>query len=392
MDMGPSMTGIFDAEELVGRDWKDVPTPAAVLDRGRLRRNCERMREHVRALGSRLRPHMKTLKCREAAEIAFDPLHGGIAVSTLNEARYFIEGGFSDICCTVCLPPAKFGDAARLVASGAHLSFFVDDPEVALAASQHDGKFALWIEIDSGQHRTGVDPDSSELLDIAVAIAARGNTWLAGVATHAGHSYECRHIVDIASTAEQERLAVVHAAERLRRAGFSVPNVSMGSTPTTVHAVSAKGITELRAGVYMAGDMMQLDLGSLHSHDVAFSVLASVIGMRRDRRQIVLDAGALALSKDKGINNNAHDYGYGLITDLSARAIWGEIKISKVYQEHGEIDDVPDSLFDRLHVGSKVRILPNHVCMTAAMYNKLLVIDDNAGKIEAVWARTNGWS
>jgi D-serine deaminase-like pyridoxal phosphate-dependent protein len=370
----------------------DVQTPAAIINRDAFERNCARMLDHVHSLQSRLRPHMKTLKSAEAAAFALDPRHGGIAVSTLNEARYFSERGFSDVCCAVCLPPEKLGSAARLIDSGARLSFFVDSPEIARAAAAHGAAFGIWIEIDSGEHRTGVQPDSPALLEIASATVAGRNTTLVGVATHAGHSYVCRSIAEIRAVAEQERVAVTSAAERVRRAGFSVPNVSMGSTPTTMHAASAAGITEFRAGVYMAGDLVQSALGSLELDDIAFSVLATVISARSDRRKIVLNAGGLALSKDRGTKGTNHDYGYGLITDVFGRRVFGELTISEVYQEHGEVHDVPQSVFDRLRVGSKVRILPNHVCMTAAMYDKLMVVDDDAQSVRAVWNRTNGWS
>jgi len=80
-------------------------TPALVLDLGRLKANCERMKNRCRALGARLRPHMKTLKSIDAARYAIDPSHGGIAVATLNEAEYFSKRGLTDIQCAVCISP-----------------------------------------------------------------------------------------------------------------------------------------------------------------------------------------------------------------------------------------------------------------------------------------------
>jgi D-serine deaminase-like pyridoxal phosphate-dependent protein len=382
----------IDLERHQGQALADIQTPAALIDPQRLKRNTARMHAVVRVLGSRLRPHMKTLKSAEAAEIALDPLHRGIAVSTLNEARYFSERGFSDICCAICLTPQKFSLAAQLAETGTRLSFFADNPYVVRAMADHGGTFEIWIEIDSGEHRTGIEPESPALLEIAHAIRAGRNTTLMGVATHAGHSYACRSVADIRRVAEQERQAAVTAAERLRQAGFAVPNVSVGSTPTTIHAASAAGITEFRAGVYMAGDLVQSSLGSLELDDIAFSVLATVISAHRERRQIVLDAGALALSKDRGTRDTVHDYGYGLVTDLSGRCVFGELTIAEVYQEHGEVHNVPQSIFDRLAVGTRVRILPNHVCMTAAMYDELLVVDCDTQSVQAVWERTNGWS
>lgn len=382
----------IDLTNGIGRLLCDISTPVAVIDAQKFERNCRRACGHVRALGSRLRPHMKTLKSAEAARIALDEHHGGIAVATLNEARYFGKRGFSDVCCAVCLPPEKLVTAAHLVESGIQLSFFVDSLQVARGAAAQDARFGVWIEIDCGEHRTGVEPDSPELLEIVEAIVSGSQTTFMGVATHAGHSYACRTIEAIREVAERERVAAVEAADRLREAGFSVPNVSVGSTPTMIHAASAVGITEVRAGVYMAGDLVQAALGSLNVDDIAFSVLATVISMRRERRQIVLDVGGLALSKDRGTQATAHDYGYGLVTDSFGNRVFGELTIHEVHQEHGEIINVPDAVLDQLRIGSKVRILPNHVCMTAAMYDQLLVVDSDEQVVQAVWGRTNGWS
>jgi D-serine deaminase-like pyridoxal phosphate-dependent protein len=272
------------------------------------------------------------------------------------------------------------------------LSFLVENIEVARAAADYGASFGVWIEIDSGEHRTGIEPDDPTLVAIASALNAGSHTKFMGVATHAGHSYACRTTDDIRAVAEQERQSVVNAADRLRHAGFAVPNTSMGSTPTTVYASSAVGITEFRAGVYMAGDLVQSVLNSLRVEDIAFSVLATVISTRPDWGQVVLDAGGLALSKDRGTKDTSHDYGYGLVTDLAGRRAFGELVVSEVHQEHGEIHHVPPALFDQLRVGSKVRVLPNHVCMTAAMYNQLYVVDAHTQSVAAVWQRTNGWS
>lgn len=374
-----------------GSSISSIQTPAALIDIDKFRSNCGRMLDHVHALGSRLRPHMKTLKSIEAARLAVDPQHAGIAVATLNEASYFIGQGISDVCCAVCLAPEKLASAARLTETGARFSFFCDSVELAKAAAEYGAPFAVWIEVDSGEHRTGIEPDDPELLELAAIIRDGRNTTLMGVATHAGQSYSCRSAERLRAIAEHERLAAAGAADRLRAAGFEVRNVSVGSTPTSVHATCATGITEFRAGVYMAGDLVQVTLGSLELDQVAFSVLGTVISRRISRRQIVLDTGGLALSKDRGNTATSQHYGYGLVTNLAGRRVFGDLIVVDVHQEHGEIRNVPLDVFEQLPIGSKVRILPNHVCMTAAMYDRLHVVDSNAQSVITSWSRTNGW-
>jgi D-serine deaminase-like pyridoxal phosphate-dependent protein len=375
-------------ESLVG-----IATPALHLDRERLNKNARRLLNRAQQLGVGLRPHLKTLKSIDVARIAIDPRHGGIAAATLNEAHYFATHGLSDIQLAVCLPPTKFARAADIHKLAPRFSFFIDSVEVAHAAAgfSRSAGIALsaWIEIETGGQRTGVLPDSAEL--VAIAGALKDGAQLAGVATHAGQSYGDNQVEQIVAIAEQERSSVVAAAERLRAAGFEVPGVSAGSTPTTTHARSAAGLTEWRAGVYLAGDLYQAAIGSMQLEDVALDVVASVISHRRERRLIVIDAGGLALSKDRSTAQLAgRDGGYGLVTDLSGRPVFGALHVRGVHQEHGEIHGVTDAQFDALPIGARVRVVPNHACMTAAMYGEYLVTDGGLD-IAARWPRTNGW-
>ncbi|MFC7498841.1 alanine racemase [Enterovirga sp. GCM10030262] len=368
----------------------DLFTPALILDRGRLEANCEAMRERCRRLGVGLRPHMKTLKSIDAARIAIDPEHGGIAVSTLKEAEYFAGHGIEDIQVAVCLTPDKLERAAGVARSIPRFSFFVDSAEAARAIAAAAMPFRVWIEIDSGEHRTGVAADGGALLEIANAFKG-SRAFLAGVATHGGHSYRARSAEAITVIAEQEREAVVLAASRLRQAGFDVPGVSAGSTPTAVHARSGDGLTELRPGVYMAGDLFQAAIGSLARGDIAVSVLATVISHDRARGHLIVDAGGLALSKDRSTAALAGgDMGYGLVVDLDGEPAFGDLVVGGVHQEHGEVPVAHSALFDLLPVGARIRILPNHVCMTTAAYDRYRVVDGGHHIIDE-WEKTAGW-
>ncbi|HLL59574.1 MAG TPA: alanine racemase [Allosphingosinicella sp.] len=372
----------------------EVLTPALTLDLGKFRRNCERMVAKCRDLGVPLRPHMKTMKSIEAARIAIDPAHGGIAVSTLQEAEYFAGHGVDDIQLALCITPDKLNRAAAISRSIPRFSFFLDSVEVARAvadfARAEGVAFQVWIEIDSGDGRTGVVPGSDLLIPIAEALKGSPAV-LAGVATHGGHSYSGRDRGAITAVAEQERLKVVEASERLRAAGQEVPGVSAGSTPTAVYATSGEGLTEIRAGVYMAGDLFQAGIESQTRDDIAMSVLATVISHKRLHNQIVIDAGGLALSKDRSTSAiEGGDLGYGLVVDVEGKPAYGRMVVAGVHQEHGEIQGDMPLPFDQLPIGTKVRILPNHACMTAAAYDRFLVVDGGTD-VSGTWHRTNGW-
>lgn len=346
------------------------------------------MSARLKRLGVALRPHMKTAKSAAVARLATAGEAGGITVSTLAEARYFAGHGFTDILYAVGIVPARLDAVAGLRAQGVDLKIVVDSLEAARAVAAHGSAFAVLIEIDSGAHRAGLDPDAPLLLDIAHVLHQAPQVSLLGVMTHAGHSYHCHSVEEIVAIAEAERVAVVTAAQRLRAAGLPCPVVSAGSTPTAVHARSLEGVNEMRPGVYMLNDLDQLALGSCSAGGLALSVLTSVIGTYPQRNQVLVDAGALALSKDVSATEFMPEAGFGTIDGYAG------LSVSDVNQEHGFVSARQPLPFDRLAIGTKLRVLPNHACITAAAYDRYYVVDselDGGRTVVDVWDRVNGW-
>jgi D-serine deaminase-like pyridoxal phosphate-dependent protein len=375
----------------------DLPTPSLILDRGRLLANAARMRTRAERFGVTLRPHLKTAKSAQVAELALGG-KGPITVSTLAEAAYFLERGFRDITYAVSIVPAKLDQAAKLQRKGAELKLLTDSVDVAAAIAGRGRalgqKFRVLIEIDTGLGRAGIAPEAPELLPIAKALADGAE--VVGVLAHAGHSYHCHSVDEVKDVAEEERAGSLAAAKRLRDAGFPCPTVSVGSTPTALHAERLDGVTEIRPGNYLFFDLFQVGVGSCAMEDLAVSVLASVISHHRPRNHLVIDAGALALSKDTGANEHRPGTGYGLICLPGGKVPLPGLAVLEVHQEHGLVahakglDAVSKLPFDRFPVGSRVRVLPNHVCMTAAMYDRYYVTDGGS-EIVAEWDRINGW-
>jgi D-serine deaminase-like pyridoxal phosphate-dependent protein len=371
----------------------DIMTPALVLNRAVLGRNISAMSERMRRHGVALRPHLKTAKCAEVARLATAGQFGGITVSTLREAAFFAERGFHDITYAVGIVPSKVDQAVDLVRQGVSLRLLTDDPGVAqflaVRSTQLEDELRVLIEVDTGLHRTGVEPDSPELLEIARIVHAAPRLHLDGVLTHAGHAYHCSDVAGVRAVAEAERRGVVAAAERLRKAGLPCPTVSAGSTPTAVHAESLQGVTEMRPGNYVFFDLAQVGLGSCRVEDVALTVLATVIGHSRRHGRILIDAGSLALSSDTSANEHTPGVGYGLVRDARGVAP-GSLHVAHVNQEHGYVESPEPLPFDALPIGSRVRILPNHSCITAAMYDRYHVVD-GSDEVVDTWERTNRW-
>ena len=366
-------------------DLHDLPTPCLLLDLDVLKRNLARMQAAMaRHPGVILRPHMKTAKSAPIADLAA-PGKGPITVSTLAEARYFADHGFRDQLYAVGITPRKLDAVAALNAAGNEVKVITDDLVTAHAIAAHPGPIEALVEVDVGEGRAGVAPDSPALLQIATALGAR----YAGVISHSGHSYAGRSIARMAEIAAEERAGLLRAVARLREAGMAPRIVSAGASPTALHAESLDGITEMRAGVYMLGDLFQGQIGTHGLDDIAVTVLAAVIGSYPDRGAVLLDAGALALSKDRSTEAAPRDWKFGRVLDLDAQPTLGEAMVVRVHQEHGEVRAADGLPVDRLPVGALVRVAPNHACLTAAAHPHYHVIE--GGRVVATWARANFW-
>ncbi len=338
---------------------------------------------------------MKTAKCIDVAELALAGRDRQITVSTVREAEYFFEGGIDDIFYAVGMVPAKVDRLARLQQRGARIRLTVDNVAMARAVSERaealETCFDVLIEIDCDGHRAGMVPDDPALTTLGQALQDGGGTRLVGVMTHGGESYHCGTTGEIEAMAERERRAVLEAAGSLREAGLPCEVVSVGSTPTARYGQSLEGVTEIRPGVYMFYDLVMAGLGVCAVADIALSVLATVISHRRDKQWIITDAGWTALSRDRGTASQAVDQGYGLVTDLQGRPLDDLIVVS-ANQEHGIIADRRGGPvdFDRLPVGSCLRILPNHACATASAHTAYRVVDGGE-QVLATWQRCAGW-
>ena len=373
---------------------EQMETPALLLDAARMERNIERMRGQLRRLGVSFRPHVKTNKCIDVSRRLMESPQGPITVSTLLEADYFAAHGVKDILYAVCIAPNKLDHVMALQDKGVKLSILLDSMEaarfVAERAKVSRRHFDVLIEVDSDGHRSGLRPDASELVEIGRFLEGVGIP-VKGVLTHAGSSYDCTSTDAIRAMAEQERAAVVHAAERLRAAGIACPVVSLGSTPTALFAEHLAGVTEVRAGVFVFFDLVMAGLNVCQVNEIALSVLTTVIGHQFEKGWTILDAGWMAMSRDRSTAKQPQDQGYGLVCDIDGQALDDFILVD-ANQEHGIMARRPGSTGSALHLplGTQLRILPNHACSTAAQYGHYKVLG-TGHEITASWPRFSGW-
>lgn len=344
----------------------DLPTPALLLDLDRLEANLSGMASRARSLGVELRPHIKTHKCVEIAERQRALGARGITVSTLYEAQVFADHGFDDLTWAFPVILGRLPEA-RALAARARLGLVVDTAEAAAALERLGHPFAVWLKVDSGYHRAGLDPCAETSLELARALHASPVLRFAGILTHSGHAYHAPSRAQMARVAEQERQGMVDFATRLRQAGVQVPRVSVGSTPALSVVERLDGVDEIRPGNYAFYDYTQTVLGSCAVTDCAVTVLASVVSAQPSGRHSVIDAGALALSKDPGPEHGPHKTMGEIFEEYDQGRLRRDARVVSVSQEHGIVNR-------RLPVGLKLRILPNHSCLTTACFDEYDVV------------------
>jgi D-serine deaminase-like pyridoxal phosphate-dependent protein len=375
---------------------EQIETPAALIDIARMQKNIARMQGHMNTLGVAFRPHVKTTKCIDVVRAQIAAGARGITVSTLKEAEAFFAAGIADILYAVSMAPSKLPRALALRRQGCDLKLVVDNPNAASAIAafgdQHGETFEVWIEVDTDGHRSGITPEQDTLLEVGRILHENGVT-VGGVMTHAGSSYELDTPEALAALAEQERAGCVRAAQRLRDAGIACPAVSVGSTPTALAAAQLDGVTEVRAGVYVLFDLVMHNVGVCALDDIALSVLATVIGHQADKGWAILDAGWMAMSRDRGTSKQSHDFGYGQPCLLNGTLL-PEYVVSGANQEHGILSSAEqgthvDDIEQRFPIGMKLRILPNHACATGAQFPEYHAVSPDGNSVE--WRRFQGW-
>ena len=373
-------------------DLRQLSTPGAVVDLDRLERNAAWMTNRAKDLGVSLRPHVKTHKCVEAANLQTGGLSRKITVSTLAEARAFATAGFDDITYAVPLSPDKIPACAQLQKQTGTFHVLLDQPETMVAlegyGAAHGLQFSVFLKVDCGLHRAGVDPASPEAVALAGRLHRSNQLDFRGILTHAGQSYRCRNRSEAAAVAAHERDVMVTFAETLRGKGLAVAEISIGSTPTITAADRLPGISEVRPGNYLFFDAFQTAIGSCSVDGVAFSVLTTVIGVYPDGRRLVVDAGALALSKDPGPTHVDPDCGFGVVvSERDCRPVSG-LKVTSLAQEHGVMhSDGP--LDPAWRPGTRFRILPNHSCLAAACFDTFSVV--RGTELVDQWHPVRGW-
>ncbi len=350
-----------------------LDTPALLLNLSILEKNLDEINFIARNNRIQWRPHIKTHKSILIAKMQIAKGACGITVAKLDEAEIMANAGIHDILIAYPISSPQKLHRLRQLAEFAKITAAIDSLEQAKIVNEAfagSDPLTVWLKIDSGLHRCGVEVEEVEAL--ATEISKLTNLHLNGVFTHAGHSYAATTIEQIKEVAEHEAKTVLESAKLCEAVGHKILHRSVGSTPTFKYGAEIEGITEIRPGNAAFYDMCQVGLGVASHQQCALTVLSSVVSVKKDR--IIFDTGSKALSLDQGAHGNKSVVGYGKVLEHP------EITIARLSEEHGiaTIREETD-----LQLTDKVQIIPNHACVVANLFQEYNV--HRSGEIVATW-------
>ena len=355
-------------------------TPAILIDRVKVLHNIERMQAAATASGLRLRPHSKTHKSPVVAKWQIDRGAVGICCAKLGEAEVFADAGIADIRLPYPISPSNADRVIALV-DRTRLSFIVDHPVVAKQWSDAmvgAGKEVdILVKIDVGFHRCGIDPETREALAVIKGMASLPGLRFRGLLSHAGQAYHAHSEEELRKMAEGEAQGMRDLAERCRKNGVPVEEVSAGATPPSRFSLQQAGFTEFRPGNYVYFDRTQVALGAATIEDCALTVLATVVS-KPAKDRIILDSGSKTLTND-GARGFEPAPGFGVVVGEA------NLLIERLSEEHATVKVTDGST--KLEPGDRVRIVPNHSCVVSNLVDQAWLVDGDRAEPLTIAAR-----
>lgn len=343
-----------------------VIRPTLVVDKEVCLRNIERMAKKAANLNLRFRPHFKTHQSAKIGE--WFRLYGieAITVSSVQMAEYFAANGWKDI--TVAFPVNILEiDNINRLASEIKLGLLVENTVAAGFLAKHVlFPVDVWIKIDTGNNRTGIDPHNFEEVETVIQKLTEGNNLtFKGFLTHAGHTYST-HSTDEIFNRHFDALLKLKSLKQRFTNQFHDIEISMGDTPAATLCTNFSSVDEIRPGNFVFYDLMQQNLGVCSFNDIAVRLVCPVVAKHRLRNEIVIHGGAVHFSKDSITNIDGKEmFGRLIITKDGEKQMLDQMNyLSKLSQEHG-ILKVAQIQFNNFEVGDLVEIIPVHSCLTA---------------------------
>ena len=361
----------FLYQEASGMNYKELDTPALIIDREKMIDNLHFMQDYADRQGVALRPHTKTHKMPAIAKLQEQLGAKGITVAKVGEAEVMAQNGLQDIfIANEIVGKQKLERIRALGRSGITISFAVDTPCQVEAAeevfAQEENPARLLIEIEVGENRSGIihEADFTALLE---TIRRCAHVEFAGIFSHEGHCYNAETVEDCREKFIISQERTLSFARLARELGMVPQVVSIGSTPSLMHGFDIlPGITEIRPGTYVLMDASQGHaIGTLDR--CAATVLTTVIS-RPTAERVITDVGA------KGLTAQTRQKGICATPGLGTVKGFENVHIFDVYDEHAIIYD--KSFRDGVRVGDKVEFYPVHICPVCNLYEKAALVSN----------------
>jgi D-serine deaminase-like pyridoxal phosphate-dependent protein len=358
-------------------DFDKIISPTMIIDEVRVRRNISRMAEKAHSQGIHFRPHFKTHQSAVVGEWCRDYGVRSITVSSLEMANYFAAHGWDDITVAFPLNVRQMDDVRRL-AGQTHLGVLVESSKTAVVlGEQIDIPLDVWVKVDSGSGRTGIDwRDQEKVLDTMRVAEQFSNISIRGLLTHAGNTYSANSIEEIRqlyNTSIQHMLLMKKSIEPVLGRELKI---SIGDTPGCSLSESLGDVDEIRPGNFVFYDAQMMNLGASHFEQVAAVVACPVVSLHPERDEAVIYGGAIHLSKDFLVQDGKTKYGY--VVPLIPEG-WGtpiqDAYVARLSQEHGVLH-IPRGELHNIKVGDLIGIIPAHVCLTVSALGKYMTLND----------------
>lgn len=348
---------------------RDLPTPALLLNLDHFEASIGKMQNAVASAGKRLRPHAKAHKCVEIARRQMNAGAAGVSVATLAEMEWMAGAGFPVLLTTPVADTVKTDIIAGLVSTGADIEVVVDHPAQAAmyawSASRADVTLKALIDLDVGDHRTGM-PCDERAVQLAKTIASSANLDFAGIQAY---SVSGSHTPGFDAREKHSRRALGQAIEiqhALIASGLDARTLTGGSTGTWNIDINIPEFTELQAGSY---PLMDVAYQKIVGDDFgpAMRVLATVISVNHSDR-VTVDAGFKAFATDR-------PFGPAPLDLTGVRWEWAG-------DEHGFVHLETPSRSVKL--GDKIQFLAPHTDPTVNLHQRIHVMRNDV--VEDVWA------
>jgi D-serine deaminase-like pyridoxal phosphate-dependent protein len=328
-----------------------LATPSLVVSGPKVRRNISRLADYAARVKLDVRPHTKTHKLRQVAQMQLKQGAPGLTAAKVSEAEAISDPG-QDVL--LAYPPVarhraeRIAHLARSRTVRAALDSFAAVEMMSAAAAEANTTVGLLVDLDVGMGRTGVQTPA-ETLTLAQAIDRASHVRLDGIMIYPGHISELPDEQEVPMKAVRHMLQ--ETLDLWLRQGLSAAIVSGGSTPTAYQSHLIPEMTEIRPGTYVFNDMNTVRGGYCTLDDCAAYVIATVVSDAVPG-QVVIDAGSKTLTKD--ISLSLAESGYGHVVEFP------EARITKLSEEHAQIDITKCN--ERPTVGMRVSVIPNHIC------------------------------